>query len=115
MAMQPQAVRDLLAMRGRRRRRARRELTAVFVAAVLAAACRGPRSPAAETARAWGDGPARWLLLPDEQSTLRQVRSNGDLTRFLAAFWACRDEDPARDDNAFARLFAQRVEAADRL
>ena len=77
--------------------------------------CRPPTSAAAETAHAWAAGPARWLLLPDDERAIAQVESNTDFATFLAHFWDCRDQDSADDDNPFARLFAERVAAADRL
>lgn len=83
--------------------------------ALAAAGCRPSASAAAETAHAWAAGPARWLLLPDDERALGQVESNSDFGTFLARFWDCRDEDPKDDDNPFARLFAERVAAADRL
>ena len=72
-------------------------------------------SPAAETAHAWGNGPTKWLLLPEETAALDGVRTNADFAHFLAGFWDCRDDDPTSGDNPVARLFAERVEAADRL
>lgn len=100
----------------RRRGRARHLAGAAVLAAALGAVggCRAP-APAAEMARAWGEGPARWLLLPAEQAALRQVRSAPELTRFLRDFWRRRDDDPASDENPFGQLFAERVVAADRL
>jgi GWxTD domain-containing protein len=46
---------------------------------------------------------------------LRRVRTGSDLTRFLQEFWGRRDDDPYTDENPFALLFAERVQAADRL
>ncbi len=77
--------------------------------------CRPMGSAAAETARAWGAGPARWLLLADDRDGLAHVKTNADFAAFLGRFWDCRDADPDDDDNPFARLFAERVAAADRL
>jgi GWxTD domain-containing protein len=88
---------------------------ALLLLAIATSGCRAPASPAAETARAWGSGPARWLLLPTERDGLARVDTNTDFAGYLARFWACRDEEPADDENAFARLFAERVAAADRL
>ena len=80
-----------------------------------ATGCRPAGSAAAETARAWGAGPARWLLLADDRDGLAHVKTNADFAAFLGRFWDCRDADPDDDDNPFARLFAERVAAADRL
>jgi GWxTD domain-containing protein len=88
---------------------------ALLVLSLAASGCRAPSSAAAETARAWGAGPARWLLLPADRDGMARVETNADFATFLAGFWSCRDENPRDDDNPFARLFAERVAAADRL
>lgn len=90
-------------------------VAALLVLALAAAGCRPPDSPAAETARAWGSGPARWLLLPEDHQGLARVVSHTDFSGFLASFWECRDDDPDDNENPFGRLFAERVAAADRL
>jgi len=90
-------------------------VAALLLVALAAAGCRPSTSAAAETAHAWAAGPARWLLLPDDERALGQVESNADFGAFLGRFWDCRDENPKDDDNPFARLFAERVAAADRL
>jgi GWxTD domain-containing protein len=61
------------------------------------------------------DGPTRWLMLPEEQRQARQLTSTRDATLFTEAFWDCRDPDPATPANEFARLFYERVQAADQL
>jgi GWxTD domain-containing protein len=88
---------------------------ALLVMTLAASGCRAPTSAAAQTAHAWGAGPAHWLLLPADRERMARVQTNADFASFLAGFWACRDENPADDDNPFARLFAERVAAADRL
>jgi GWxTD domain-containing protein len=90
-------------------------LVALAFSASAVAGCKPLGSAAAETARAWGAGPARWLLLADDRDGLARVETNTDFASFLARFWDCRDEDPDDDDNPFARLFAERVAAADHL
>ncbi|HXT21853.1 MAG TPA: GWxTD domain-containing protein [Thermoanaerobaculia bacterium] len=90
-------------------------VAALLALALAAGGCRPSASAAAETAHAWASGPARWLLLADDQHGLQQVQTNTDFATFLARFWSCRDADPKDDDNPFARLFAERVIAADRL
>jgi GWxTD domain-containing protein len=89
--------------------------TALLALALAAGGCAAPRSPAAATAKAWGDGPAHWLLLPEDRERLARVETNTDFSSFLARFWSCRDSDPQEPDNPFGRLFAERVIAADRL
>lgn len=88
---------------------------ALLVLALAVGGCRPPGSAAAETAHAWAAGPARWLLLPQDEAGLAHVETNTDFAAFLGRFWSCRDADPGDDDNPFARLFAERVTAADRL
>lgn len=105
--------------RGSRSRRARHALVLRAAAPLLAlpllrCGVSAP-SPAAETARAWGNGPTRWLLLPEDTAALEAVRTNAEFAHFLAGFWDCRDDDPSTGDNPVARRFAERVEAADRL
>src|SRR6185503_9281317 len=90
-------------------------VAALLALALVTSGCRPVASAAAETAHAWAAGPARWLVQPDDQAALAQVQTNTDFSAFLARFWSCRDADPADDDNPFARLFAERVAAADRL
>ena len=90
-------------------------VAALLALALAAGGCRPSASAAAETAHAWASGPARWLLLPDDQHGIEQVETNTDFAAFLARFWSCRDAEPQDDDNPFARLFAERVSAADRL
>ena len=88
---------------------------ALLVLALAVTGCRPMGSAAAETARAWGAGPARWLLLPADREELARVQTHTDFAAFLGRFWECRDADPGDDDNPFARTFAERVAAADRL
>ena len=92
-------------------RRGRRAVLAVT--AVLAAGC-AAMEPGSETARAWGQGPARWLLLPDEQAELEGLR-DADLPGFLQRFWRRRDDDPSTPEVPFAAVYTERVAAADSL
>ena len=100
-----------------RARNAWRALVALACAVpgALVPGCGVAPSQAAETARAWAQGPARWLLQPREHSMLESVRTNADFAHFLASFWQCRDDDVRTPDNPVARAFAERVQAADRL
>ncbi len=63
----------------------------------------------------WARGPVRWLLLPAEQSAMREVSSRADAFMFVERFWARRDPDPATRENPFRETFYKRVEAADLL
>ena len=62
-----------------------------------------------------GDGPTRWLMLPEEQRRLRHLRNTRDAVDFVEAFWRRRDPDPNTPGNEFSKLFYERVEAADHL
>jgi len=60
-------------------------------------------------------GPTRWLMLPDEQRQYRRIHSMRDQVGFIESFWRRRDPDPSKPGNEFAKVFYERVEAADRL
>jgi len=78
--------------------------------------CRsGAPPPASAAVAAWAEGPALWLILPDEEKQIRRIRSNQEAVAFMEAFWRRRDPDPERPGNPFVQTFYQRVEAADRL
>jgi GWxTD domain-containing protein len=83
--------------------------------ALAASGCGVPASPAAEAARAWGEGPARWLLLPGDRDALDRVATSGEFASFLQGFWSCRDDRPAPNDPTFGERFAERMTAADKL
>jgi GWxTD domain-containing protein len=96
------------------RRRAGLQALGAMLVAVLC--CRAPPpSSAAAAARAWGAGPARWLLLPEEQRALRQVRSVEELDGFLQQFWARRASAGDPRGEQLARLIAERIADADHL
>ena len=77
----------------------------------------GAPAPPSETGflRSWAEGPARWLILPDEERRLEQVRNHAEAVAFVDAFWRRRDPDGPRPGNPFEQEFHRRVEAADRL
>lgn len=78
--------------------------------------CRSGVPPQAASAVAeWAAGPARWLILPDEEKQLHRIRTNQEAVAFMEAFWRRRDPDPEKPGNPFVQTFYQRVEAADRL
>jgi GWxTD domain-containing protein len=98
--------------------RARRALAVLFplLGALGGLACRSGVPPQATGAVAeWAEGPARWLILPDEEKQLHRIRTNQEAVAFMEAFWRRRDPDPERPGNPFVQTFYQRVEAADRL
>jgi GWxTD domain-containing protein len=98
--------------------RARRAIASLLplLCGVLWLACSSAVRPQAAAAVAeWAEGPARWLILPDEEKRLSRIRTNQEAVAFMEAFWHRRDPDPERPGNPFVQVFYQRVEAADRL
>jgi GWxTD domain-containing protein len=90
-------------------------LALLAAAALAASGCTAVPSPASDTARAWSEGPVRWLLLPEEHEELRRIRGGPELSRFLQQFWIRRDDDRATPEIPLTALYAERVAAADRL
>ncbi len=88
---------------------------ALLFLSCLALACgsAGPIRPAGGAGL--GEGPTRWLMLPDEQRQLRRLRTTREAVDFIEAFWRRRDPDPNAAGNEFSKVFYERVEAADRL
>jgi GWxTD domain-containing protein len=83
--------------------------------AMTVAGCAGSLLPGAQAARDWSQGPARWLLLPDEKDALEEIASTAELATFLQAFWRRRDDDPSTPEVPQGEVYAQRVSAGDRL
>jgi GWxTD domain-containing protein len=79
----------------------------------LALACQS--AGGASTAAGLAEGPTRWLMLPDELRQVQRMRTNREAVDWLETFWRRRDSDPRAPGNDAAKLFYQRVEAADRL
>ena len=67
------------------------------------------------SARAWIEGPVRWLVLPEEARRFRRLSSNAEVLAFIEDFWRRRDPDPETPGNAVAQRFFERVQAADLL
>jgi GWxTD domain-containing protein len=98
-------------------RRRRYGALALPLAALWLVTCRSAGEPEAQIAAeasALTDGPLRWLMLPEEQRQARRLRTAPEAADFLEAFWRRRAAPGARPGDA-ARLFYERVEAADRL
>lgn len=74
-----------------------------------------PGSQAPPSARAWIEGPVRWLVLPEEARRFRRLSSSPEVLAFIDRFWRRRDPDPASPANPFAQQFFERVQAADLL
>jgi GWxTD domain-containing protein len=79
----------------------------------LALACQS--SGRTSTAAGLADGPTRWLMLPDELRQVQRMRTNREAVDWLETFWRRRDPTPEEPGNEHAKIFYQRVEAADRL
>ena len=78
--------------------------------------CQAAARPAeAGFLRTWAEGPAHWLLLPEEERRLHQVRTHAEAVAFVEAFWRRRDPNGGGPGNPFEQEFHLRVEAADRL
>ena len=73
----------------------------------------GSNQPA--SARAWVEGPVRWLILPDEARRFRRLSSSAEVLHFIEEFWRRRDPDPQSPGNPVAQRFFERVQAADLL
>ena len=81
--------------------------------ALAIGACAGSRVPG--SARAWIEGPVRWLVQPEEAKRFRRLSSNAEVLAFIDAFWQRRDPDPATPANPYAQTFFERVQEADLL
>ncbi len=94
---------------------ARTLVAALWLAALLAAGCgSGHLSPNLPgSARAWAQGPVRWLMLPDEARRFRRLSSSSQALAFIESFWRRRDPDPETPGNPFAQQFFERVQSAD--
>lgn len=68
-------------------------------------------SPAA---RAWAQGPVRWLMLPAEEREFERLQSDAEARLFVEEFWRRRDPAPGSPANPARRTFEDRVKAADR-
>ena len=79
----------------------------------LAVACQS--TGRTSTAAGLADGPTRWLMLPEELRQVQRMRTNREAVDWLETFWRRRDPDPGQPGNEAAKVFYQRVEAADRL
>lgn len=91
-------------------------ILALGLGAVAAGGCAlggGSHQPA--SARAWVEGPVRWLILPDEARRFRRLSSNAEVLHFIEEFWRRRDPDPEAPGNPVAQRFFERVQAADLL
>jgi GWxTD domain-containing protein len=61
----------------------------------------------------WADGPARFLMTPDERRTFSRLSSVVSRSEFVTAFWKSRDPRPETSENEFRDDFEKRVAFAD--
>lgn len=81
---------------------------------LLAGGCTGAADMPG-SARAWIEGPVRWLVLPEEARRFRRQSSSAEVLAFIEDFWRRRDPDPETPGNTVAQRFFERVQAADLL
>lgn len=86
----------------------------LLLASMWVGACRSTASSeTGQELRRWAEGPASWLILPEEWKEVRRANGPGEAMAFIEEFWARRDPDPSTAENAFRENFFRRVEAAD--
>ncbi len=92
-------------------------LVGVSLGAAAVVGCAGGRydRQLPGSARSWIEGPARWLVLPEEARRFRRLDSGAEALGFIEEFWRRRDPDPQTPGNPFAQQFFERVQAADLL
>jgi GWxTD domain-containing protein len=61
----------------------------------------------------WADGPARFLLTPDETVEFRRITDPIARSEFITKFWKDRDRTPETPENEFRDEFERRVAFAD--
>ncbi len=86
----------------------------LFLVLALSEGCATGGSPA-EAAGSWAEGPARWLLLPDEFREIQRLRDDREVLAAIDRFWLRRDPDRTAPGNPSLRTFTERVTAADSL
>ncbi|HET7434891.1 MAG TPA: GWxTD domain-containing protein [Thermoanaerobaculia bacterium] len=63
--------------------------------------------------RAWGSGPAKWIMTPQEARAWKSVKSDDEAIRFVDLFWARRDPTGGTPINEFRSEFEARAKYAD--
>jgi GWxTD domain-containing protein len=62
---------------------------------------------------AWGDGPVRFLLTPEERRSFSQLSDPVSRSEFVTNFWKARDPRPETPENEFREEFEKRAAFAD--
>ncbi|HEX2163167.1 MAG TPA: GWxTD domain-containing protein [Thermoanaerobaculia bacterium] len=83
------------------------------VCAALALPAGADPAQLSDAYREWGEGPASWLMTPDEEAAWQRVASDEEAEQLVRLFWARRDPTPDTDLNEARRDFEQRVAYAD--
>lgn len=66
-----------------------------------------------DTWKNWAEGPAQYLLTPQEQGAWRKIKTDAEAEAFSALFWARRDPTPKTARNEFREMFEKRAQIAD--
>ncbi|HTY42315.1 MAG TPA: GWxTD domain-containing protein [Thermoanaerobaculia bacterium] len=61
----------------------------------------------------WADGPAKWLITPEEMAAWAALTGDAARAEFVEKFWARRDPSPETPDNPARTEFDRRVAFAD--
>jgi GWxTD domain-containing protein len=61
----------------------------------------------------WADGPAKWLITPEETAAWTALTGDAERAEFVEQFWKRRDPDPSSPDNPSRTDFDRRVAFAD--
>jgi GWxTD domain-containing protein len=61
----------------------------------------------------WAEGPARFLMTPEERRTFSRLSSTVSRSEFVTAFWKSRDPRPETPENEFRDEFGKRAAFAD--
>lgn len=61
----------------------------------------------------WGDGPAQWIMTPEEQRAWRKIATDDEANAFIDLFWVRRDPTSGTPVNEYRREFEARVASSD--
>ena len=61
----------------------------------------------------WAQGPAKWLLTPEETAAWQTLTTDAERAEFVETFWQRRNPNPGSPDNPARSAFDRRVAFAD--
>jgi GWxTD domain-containing protein len=61
----------------------------------------------------WADGPAKWIMTPEEKTAWAGLTAGAERAEFVEKFWERRNPKPGSDDNIARNVFDRRVAFAD--